>query len=91
MEMKLQLESKRKEPIKRTKKLSETRIIRNITAKLTLENGTEAWVLMKGVYGKPEAILMECLWTLLSVTRLDHQRCIDIEKKILQALIQTAN
>ena len=37
------------------------RIIGNITAKLTLENGTEAWLLMKGVSGKPEATLMECL------------------------------
>jgi hypothetical protein len=40
MEMKLQLQRKRMRPIKRTKKkLSEKRIIRNITAKLTLENG----------------------------------------------------
>ena len=80
--MKLQLRSKRMEPIKRRIKLSETRIIRNSTAKLTLENGTEAWVFMKVASGKPEAILMECLWTLLSNTSLDHQRCIDIEKKI---------
>jgi hypothetical protein len=87
MEMKLQLQSKRSEPIKRTTKLSETRIIRNITAKLTLENGTEAWLLMKGACGKREAMLMECLWNLLGIKRLGHQRCIDIQKKILKALI----
>jgi hypothetical protein len=87
MEMKLQLHSKRMELIKRRKKLSEMRIKRNITAKLTLGNGTEAWLVMKGVAGKPEAILMECLWNLLSITRQDHQRCTDIERKILQALI----
>jgi hypothetical protein len=63
------------------------RIIRNITAKLTLENGTEAWLLMKGVSGKPETTLTECLWSLLSITRQDHQRSTDIKKKILQALL----
>jgi len=62
MEMKLQLQRKRMGPIKRTKKkLSEKRIIQNITAKLTLENGTEAWLLMKGVCGRPEVTLMGCL------------------------------
>jgi hypothetical protein len=57
-----------------------------ITAKPTLENGKEAWVLMNEIFEKLEAPLMRCLW-LFGIKELDHRRRTDVEKKMLQSLL----